>query len=116
MRRSRAKVTSLRPKVTSDPGLSRSIPLAKVTKVTSAGESRNYVKRVNFGGLAVLQMIQALQPARAAFLRRIGRVGLDLRLLRLARFLVRSLLSLGHRRSPARRDRAASALHSRPRG
>src|SRR5437660_534235 len=46
-----------------------------------------------------LAVLEVLETARAAFLRRLRGVGLDLRLLRLARFLVRPLLSLGHGRS-----------------
>src|SRR3954463_16085584 len=45
-------------------------------------------------------MLQAFDAALAALLRWVGGNRLDLRLLRLARFLVRSLLSLGHRESP----------------
>jgi hypothetical protein len=43
--------------------------------------------------LAVLEILEA---ARAALLGRLGSDGLDLRLLGFARFLARSLLSLGH--------------------
>src|SRR5689334_24523685 len=41
-----------------------------------------------------------LQPADSALLRRLGGDGLDLRFLRLARFLVLPHLTLGHRPSP----------------
>src|SRR4029079_12162916 len=46
--------------------------------------------------IGMLAVLQILQPAGAALLRRVGRDRLDLRLLGLARFLVRFLLSLGH--------------------
>src|SRR4029079_252281 len=61
-------------------------------------------------GLVVLQI---LQPARPAFLRRIGRDRLDLRLLWLARFLARSHLTLGHAHPPPERRRLAIIIASR---
>jgi len=53
-----------------------------------------------------LIVLHILQPADRALLRRLRCVGLHLRLLGFARFLVRSLLALRHDGSPSRRDNA----------
>src|SRR5207302_9789660 len=48
------------------------------------------------GSALPLAVLQILQPASAALLRRLRGIGLHLRLLRLACFLARSLLTLCH--------------------
>lgn len=63
--------------------------------------NRRGTAAADLNGMLGLIVLEILKATWAALLGRIGGVRLDLRLLRLAGFLVRSLLAFGHHCSPA---------------